>query len=181
MRRPAIRKPCVLFSALVVCLLLTILVGVGSVWAQGSSGDVTDDEVNAIAKELYCPVCESTPLDVCATQACADWREVIRTKLAEGQTEEEIKAYFELQYGPRALAEPPRRGFTSVLWILPVVAVAVGGLFFGWYVWNMRTSPATPEPLTMQDEARGQVSSPQAKEPESEDYRARVERELREM
>ena len=26
---------------------------------------VTDDDVNAIAKELYCPVCESTPLDVC--------------------------------------------------------------------------------------------------------------------
>ncbi len=30
----------------------------------------TDDEVNRIAKQLYCPVCENTPLDVCPTQAC---------------------------------------------------------------------------------------------------------------
>ena len=25
----------------------------------------SDDEVNAIARQLYCPVCENTPLDVC--------------------------------------------------------------------------------------------------------------------
>jgi len=32
---------------------------------------VTDDAVNSVAKELYCPVCENIPLDVCPTQACA--------------------------------------------------------------------------------------------------------------
>ena len=30
----------------------------------------TDDAVNKIAKQLYCPVCENTPLDVCPTEAC---------------------------------------------------------------------------------------------------------------
>jgi cytochrome c-type biogenesis protein CcmH/NrfF len=44
----------------------------------------TDDEVNAIAKQLYCPVCENIPLDVCPTQACAQWRDLIREKLARG-------------------------------------------------------------------------------------------------
>ena len=34
----------------------------------------SDDEVNAIAKQLYCPVCENTPLDVCPTDACKAWR-----------------------------------------------------------------------------------------------------------
>ena len=41
-------------------------------------------EVNAIASQLYCPVCESTPLDVCPTEACRQWRDVIRTMLTEG-------------------------------------------------------------------------------------------------
>ena len=47
----------------------------------------SDDEVNAIAKQLFCPVCENTPLDVCPTQACAQWRELIREKLAAGWSE----------------------------------------------------------------------------------------------
>ena len=59
----------------------------------------TDDEVNAIASQLYCPVCESTPLDVCPTEACKDWREQIRVMLSEGKSEEEILKYFEAQYG----------------------------------------------------------------------------------
>ena len=59
----------------------------------------TDDEVNAIAHKLYCPVCESTPLDVCPTDACKDWRELIRTMLSEGKTEDEILQHFVDQYG----------------------------------------------------------------------------------
>src|SRR4026207_2478079 len=75
--------------------------------AQGPTP--TDDEVNRIAKQLYCPVCESTPLDVCPTEACRQWRELIRTMLSEGKTEAEIKQYFVEHYGARVLAEPPNR------------------------------------------------------------------------
>jgi len=47
---------------------------------------VTDNQVNAVAHELYCPVCENIPLDVCPTQACAQWRELIRQQLGQGMT-----------------------------------------------------------------------------------------------
>lgn len=159
---------------LVILGLIVLLVIANSAYAQDPTRAVTDDEVNAIAKELYCPVCESTPLDVCATQACADWREVIRTKLAEGQTEEEIKAYFELQYGPRALAEPPRQGFTLGVWILPIVAVVIGGLIFLRYVRGLRTTPVQAEDQAIKADAGESEADP-------DDYRARIERELREM
>jgi cytochrome c-type biogenesis protein CcmH len=86
----------------------------------------TDNEVNAIAKKLYCPVCPNTPLDVCETKACQDWRAEIRMQLADGWSEEKILDYFVEQYGERVLAEPERRGFTSLVWILPVVAVLLG-------------------------------------------------------
>lgn len=181
MKKQAKIKRGIIPSIFATSLLLALLVVVGTVSAQDSTGDVTDDQVNAIAKELYCPVCESTPLDVCATQACADWREVIRTKLAQGQSGEEIKAYFELQYGARALAEPPRQGFTLAIWILPIIAVIVGGLIFVRYVRSLRTAPAVAGPITVQDEYLGDDSSIEKPEPESENYRDRVERELREM
>ena len=54
----------------------------------------SDDQVNAIAKQLYCPVCENIPLDVCPTQACEEWRALIKELLAEGKSEQEIKDYF---------------------------------------------------------------------------------------
>jgi cytochrome c-type biogenesis protein CcmH len=181
MRKQAKTKRGIIPSIFAISLLLALLVVIGTVSAQDSTGDVTDDQVNAIAKELYCPVCESTPLDVCATQACADWREVIRTKLAEGQSGEEIKAYFELQYGPRALAEPPRQGFTLAIWILPIIAVIVGGLIFVRYVRSLRTVPLDAGPITVQDKNIDDNSSIEKPKPESENYRDRVERELREM
>lgn len=113
---------------------------------------ISDNEVNEVAKGLYCPVCESTPLDVCPTQACADWRELIRDKLAQGETREEIYAYFALQYGDGVLAEPPRTGANLILWLFPVVAIVLGGLYFGHTMRTLKvaeevkTTPASPPP-----------------------------------
>ena len=88
----------------------------------------TDDEVNAISKQLYCPVCENTPLDACGTQACVQWRNTIREKLDAGWSEEKIKQYFSDQYGVRVLAEPPIEGFNKLLWYLPPFILLVGAL-----------------------------------------------------
>jgi cytochrome c-type biogenesis protein CcmH len=167
-----------LFVLLTVVLLLVLAL---PVLAQEPTVPISDDEVNEVAKQLYCPICESTPLDVCATQACADWREVIRTKLAEGQTTEDIKAYFELQYGPQALAEPPRSGFTQWVWILPVIAVVVGAFFFIRYVRSLQGGADAV--VVFGPDGEGQaLDSPSANEPAAQDdYRARIESELREL
>lgn len=158
-------------------LLVIFLIVVVPASAQDSGRIVTDDDVNAIAKELYCPICESTPLDVCATQACADWREVIRTKLGEGQTEEEINAYFLDQYGPRALAEPPRTGVTQLLWILPFLIVITGIIVFYRYM-RGATAKNDPELAVLAPDTKSGSSDD---EPSDKDYRSKIERELREM
>lgn len=89
----------------------------------------TDDEVNAVAKQLYCPVCENTPLDVCPTQACAQWRDLIRLKLSQGESEEEIKQYFVDNYGARVLNEPPREGLNWLAYLVPPLAILAGAVF----------------------------------------------------
>ena len=94
------------------------------VYAQ--EGYPTDDDVNRVAKQLYCPVCPNTPLDVCETKACQDWRAQIKDQLSAGWTDEQVIQYFVAQYGERVLAEPRRSGFTSFVWLLPVLAVAIG-------------------------------------------------------
>lgn len=106
----------------------------------------TDDEVNAIAKQMYCPVCENIPLDVCPTQACTEWRELIRDKLALGWSDEQIKLYFVDQYGDRVLATPPARGLNWLVYIIPPVAFLAGAflLFKAFRAWKEPALQPTP-------------------------------------
>lgn len=136
------KLPLALLLAVVAALTFGLIVS-----AQGPTP--TDDDVNRIAKQLYCPVCESTPLDVCPTEACRQWRELIRTMLAEGKSEEEIKQYFVAQYGARVLAEPPNR---MVSYLVPAAIILLGALLLarGFQMWM---KPAITEPTIPADEA----------------------------
>jgi cytochrome c-type biogenesis protein CcmH len=127
----------------------------------------TDDEVNAIAKQLYCPVCENIPLDVCPTQACAQWRDLIREKLAEGWNERQIKDYFVEQYGERVLAAPPARGINWLFYLVPPLAIGAGIYILYRAFLSMRPQPAS-----------GTYPSTHL-EPPAEDYVRRLEEELR--
>jgi cytochrome c-type biogenesis protein CcmH len=115
----------------------------------------SDDAVNAVAKQLYCPVCENIPLDVCPTQACAQWRDLIRQKLADGWTEQQIKDYFVAQYGDKVLAEPPRRGLNWLVYTLPPLFFIIGAfLLFRVFRRMQKTvpeQPSTPLPTDKDD------------------------------
>lgn len=114
-------KKCLFASFLT--LLFGLLV-VGLVYAQQPTP--SDNQVNAIARQLYCPVCENIPLDVCPTTACAQWRELIRQKLAAGWNEQQIKDYFVQQYGARVLGTPPAKGINWLVYLVPPVAILAG-------------------------------------------------------
>jgi cytochrome c-type biogenesis protein CcmH len=117
----------------------------------------SDDEVNAIAKQLYCPVCENIPLDVCPTVACEQWRATIREKLSEGWNESQIKDYFVAQYGDRVLATPPATGLNVLVYILPPVAFLIGAAVLFRAVRSWRSASQKMEsdatlPLIMDDQ-----------------------------
>ncbi len=96
------------------------------------TGTVTANQVNDVARELWCPLCSGVRLDACELKACAQMKDVIGEKLAEGEDASSIKNYFVAQYGPQVLGEPPLEGFNWLAWILPVLALVAGGL----YVWS---------------------------------------------
>lgn len=95
---------------------------------------VTYDAINDVAKELFCPVCESEPLDTCATQACQDWRDEIARQLANGRTKNQIHDAFRQRYGIRVLANPPVEGFNLILWLTIPIALLIGLFFFLRYI-----------------------------------------------
>jgi cytochrome c-type biogenesis protein CcmH len=160
-------------------LLALALAGFALVAPAAAQEPVTDDDVNQVAKDLFCPVCENTPLDTCPTQACIDWREEIRTQLAAGRTEAEIQQYFVDRYGPRVLSSPPREGFHLIVWLLPIGLVLVGIAFFARYLGGLRAQPdkGRADGTFTVTQGGAQAPPPAASE---DDYISRIEKELRE-
>lgn len=156
------------FLLLLLTVLISLLV-VSVVYAQdGGPGTPTDNDVNRVAKQLYCPVCPNTPLDVCETKACEDWRAQIRDQLSQGWTDQQIIDYFVAQYGERVLAEPQRKGFTSLVWFLPFIAVLIGI----WVVYEILNNWRKQKPVLA-------TAAPLPEIPD--DILKKIEREIQEM
>src|ERR671918_880883 len=161
-----------LLFAILLALAFTLMPR--AAFAQGPTP--TDDEVNRIAKQLYCPVCESTPLDVCPTEACRQWRELIREMLTQGKSEAEIKQYFVEHYGPQVLNEPPNR---LASYLVPVAAFLLGAflLFRGFQVWKrpIATRSGSVMKSRVDDRRNGQSKANPIQDP----YIAKLEEELK--
>lgn len=148
---------------------LTALVLAGITISQAAAQEktpITDDQVNEVARQLYCPVCENTPLDVCPTTACAQWRALIREKLELGWSNEQINTYFVTQYGDRVLSEPPRRGLNWLVYVLPPAIILIATVFLALLIRRMKKSPK---------HATGPTNQPVLPDDE---YLARVEKEI---
>lgn len=138
----------------------------------------TPNEVNSVARELWCPLCNGVRLDNCELQACIQMKEVIADKLQAGESTESIKAYFVTQYGDVVLGQPSREGFDLIAWLFPVLAAIVG---LGWMAylvitWRKRRTSVAASPAS-----GSQAGPPGQRAEETDDYMKRVERELRGM
>ncbi len=158
--------PKALASAVAVLALLLLLLVFPA--AAQDSGTVTDDDVNAIAKQMYCPVCENIPLDVCGTAACIQWRADIKQQLESGRTPEQVMADFVARYGDRVVGtpqDPTLRALSLVTpWLIGALAVlAAGVLLLRWW----RGRGTLPVPAGVPSAA---ISD--------DDYRTRLERDV---
>ena len=107
-------------------LVLALSVATSAYAQETTVSTVTDDQVNAIAEKLYCPVCENITLDTCGTAACADWRYEIRLQLEQGKTEAEIIEDFVRRFGDRVVGTPLDPTLRAISLYTPWLLVAVG-------------------------------------------------------
>jgi len=104
-----------------------------------------EDRVDAIARELMCPVCAGQTVAESNSTLAVQMRAEIRARLQRGESREQILAYFVGQFGESVLAAPPKRGAGLLLWLTPVATFAVGILLLIRYLRGM-TRPRTPTP-----------------------------------
>lgn len=130
-------------KGLLILGILILLIFVGIIQAQDKV--VTDDEVNAIAAKLYCPVCENIPLDTCPTAACADWRYEIRLQLQDGKSEEQIIDDFVTRFGDRVVGTPQDPVLRALSLVTPFVVIFLAAIGVGYALLQWRTGSTAHE------------------------------------
>ena len=102
--------------------------------------------------EFVCPTCKTT-LDQSDSPIARRMKQVIRNSLAEGKTESEIRDQLVAQFGPAVVAEPPKKGFDLLAWLVPLGILAAGAVGVGAIAWGWRRRRADEPPPAPLDPA----------------------------
>jgi cytochrome c-type biogenesis protein CcmH len=113
-----------------VLVAVALLVFPGTALAQ-SYGDAgasssLDDQALAIENQLQCPVCENVTVAYSNSALAGQMRQLIREKLAQGETRDQIMQYFVDRYGEAILTQPPKHGLNLLVWLLPLAGLLAG-------------------------------------------------------
>ena len=129
-----------------------------------------------VANELMSPACPGRTLINCTSGQSEQWRELIRQKLAQGESKEEIIRHFVEIRGEEILAAPPKKGFALAAWLLPLFVVINGAglIVLLTYRW-VRNRPASDPYLTALDDTTDAKTHP------TNVYRQRLNRELEDV
>jgi|TARA_Y100001949_G_scaffold99945_1_gene84312 cytochrome c-type biogenesis protein CcmH len=79
-----------------------------------------------ISKNIRCLVCQNQSIDDSSAPLAKDLRALIRIKVQENDSDEEIYKFLTDRYGDFILLKPPFKISTFLLWSLPFVFVIIG-------------------------------------------------------
>ena len=99
-----------------------------SVMVLGLSAFAWGQQWQDVAGDLMSPACPGRTLLNCTSSQAEQWRELIRQKLARGESKEQILQYFVDISGEAILAAPPKKGFALTAWLLPLFVVVNGAV-----------------------------------------------------
>jgi cytochrome c-type biogenesis protein CcmH len=104
----------------------------------------------ALSEGLRCMVCQNESIDDSDATLARDIRVFIRQRIAEGETNDQVRAYLVSRYGDFILLEPPFKPETWLLWLSAPLTFCAGlaAVFFA----RRRAPDATPA-LTAAEEA----------------------------
>jgi len=115
---------------------------------QQPSRPVDEQHVYEVASQLRCVVCQNLSVADSPSEMANQMRAIVRERLASGETPAQVRQYFVERYGEWILLAPPRRGFTLIVWLAPLVAVLVGLALVALLVRRWTGRPrATPPPV----------------------------------
>lgn len=136
------------------CLLLgSLLLAVGAAQAAIETYEFDDDKLllryQVLSAELRCPKCQNQNIAGSNAPIAADLRKQLYQQLQAGRSDAEIIDYMVQRYGEFVLYRPRLDKVTLVLWLAPLILLALAG----WILFiTLRRDRATSLAVSLSDE-----------------------------
>ncbi len=165
--------------------VLAVVLLLGVLWSYlfitASTHRTLDQRTHDVAAQLKCPVCQNESVADSPSTISQQMRSVIRQQLQAGRSEQQIVQYFEDSYGPQIILSPPWRGFSLLIWLVPIALflAGIGTLFLIVRDWRQ----AVPAPIKTAETIEANENDSESRRADEEDadlapYREQLEQEL---
>ena len=124
-----VRFPTTFNAALRITAFLTVILAILIVLSAAACATETptlEERAQSIDQRLMCPVCPAETIDQSQADVAIQMRELVREKLRDGESEDQIFNFFVDRYDKGVLAEPPAEGFNILVWVIPPLAFLLG-------------------------------------------------------
>ena len=115
------------------------------------SGAALDRATEEVASLMRCPVCQGLSVADSPSTSAVALKAEVRRQLALGYTGDQVIASFERSYGEFIRLAPKAEGFNWMVWLMPIVAFAVGAL---WIYLRLRPQRPADRQLPPQEDAK---------------------------
>ena len=133
---------------------LLLLCASSFAFAQTAPDPALDARVRALSSELRCLVCQNQTVADSDSGVARDMRDQVRTQLAAGKSEAEVKTYMTDRFGDFVLYNPPFKATTVVLWAGPFAVLLLAGFLL---IRRLRKSSVAHAPAVLTDEDRNRA------------------------
>lgn len=150
------------WAPIVLALVFGLVSGEASAVAVDEAvlADPADEQrARSLMKQLRCLVCQNQSIDESDAELAFDLRQLVRERIALGQTDDQVRTFLVERYGDWILLKPPLKPATIVLWVGPALMLA-GGLVVVVAARRRRTARPDTAPLSAEESARiGEITS----------------------
>ncbi|MDX2274640.1 MAG: cytochrome c-type biogenesis protein [Hyphomonadaceae bacterium] len=106
---------------------MSVILALALATSAALSDPAQEARAQALDAEIRCLVCENEPIAQSTAEVAADMRALVRERIAAGDSDAEIRAFFRERYGDFVLLRPPVDPRTWLLWGAPLLLLTAGG------------------------------------------------------
>ena len=117
-----------LIRALALVLAASLCLGAASEPSERLADPVQEARAKALFSQVRCVVCQNESIDDSQADLAGDLRKIVRTEVAQGRNDRQIKAYLVARYGEFILLKPAFSWGNAALWLVPFAIVGLGGV-----------------------------------------------------
>ena len=139
-------------APVIAALVLAVAVPAAAVQPDEVLPDpVLEQRARDISGGLRCLVCRNESIDESNATLARDLRLLVRERLVEGDSNDEVVAYVVDRYGEYVLLRPTMTGSNIVLWLAPAAFILIGGGLSLVYI-RRRAASTAPGEATLSPE-----------------------------